>query len=70
MCIVSAISDYGMNRIPQQYFQDPQIAVIWVKLNELAAKVDALTGQPNCVDPAKEKFLNDLMEFMKEKKGE
>ena len=63
MCIVSAIHDYGMN-IPTDSWSKKAFKE-WQKMMDAAKQFDKETKQPDCVDPAKEQLIRDVIESLK-----
>lgn len=59
MCVVSAIIDYGRS-LPDQW--DTSQILEFQKVIQVAKQFDAATGQPDCEDPEKVKFLTKLEE--------
>lgn len=64
MCVVSAVHDYA-GRYPTQYWDIYKWNELQ-KLMEAAKQFDQVTGQPNCVDPAKEKLVRDILDYLKQ----
>lgn len=60
MCVVSYINTYGQQLPIEQWTQ-----ITWREYQELlrkAAEWDKLSGQPDCVDPAKEVWQKKIEE--------
>lgn len=57
MCAVSMVYDYGRDRILD--WNRPGI-IQFKKLVEEAKKFDEVTNQPDCEDPEKAKFMEEL----------
>lgn len=55
MCSVSAVHDYGRN-LPLSIWTEDSLAE-FRKLIEQAKQFDIKTGQPDCEDPEKTKFI-------------
>jgi hypothetical protein len=68
MCTVSAIMDYGQYRIPlQQWTPDS-----WADFKEIIRRLDALDkklDQPDCVDPAKQRWMQEVEERLRRLEG-
>lgn len=66
MCIVSAVhqsvSQISINEWSKDAYQE------YLKMKEAAERFDKLTNQPNCIDPAKEKLVQDIVDYL-EKSG-
>jgi len=71
MCIVSAVHD----SIQQQFPIYNSTGSVWTwelyyKLQEVIKKVeelDKLAGAPDCVDPAKAKFVAEILDYLEKK---
>lgn len=59
MCVLSQVLDYG-KRQPQEYWNASNFR-LFTDMIDLAKKYDTATGQPDCEDPDKSKFLEELM---------
>lgn len=58
MCVVSNISDYGRQIQWEEW--NPTKYRDFSDLIEKAKQFDKAHGQPDCVDPEKQKFLDEL----------
>lgn len=58
MCMVSQVSDYGQS-IPPGRWTYPGIEK-FRKVIEVAEEFDAANGEPDCVDPEKQKLMDKL----------
>lgn len=56
MCTVSVITDYGMQRFPQEYWT-PQTWPTFKQLVKEAEVFDKATDQADCVDPEKDAWM-------------
>lgn len=64
MCVVSMVHDWGRTTIPLDEWDVKK----WNKLKDLikkAEEIDKATGQPDCVDPEKERWAREMEERMK-----
>lgn len=64
MCTVSMVYQYGMERIPPQQWTP----VTWPWFQQLVKQAeifDEKTGQPDCVDPAKEEWARGIEERLR-----
>lgn len=68
MCTVSMIYDYGRQRIPVDYWT-PTTWPWFKQLVKEAEVFDVKTGQPDCVDPAKEEWANQIEERLRRLEG-
>lgn len=69
MCMVSMVHDYSKQRIPMDaWLQSPSALSDLKKIITLLEKLDKKLGQPDCVDPEKEKHINDIEEAIKKYK--
>lgn len=59
MCTVSAITDYGMQRFPHDYWT-PQTWPPFQQLVRQAEIFDKVANQPDCIDPAKEAWMKAI----------
>jgi hypothetical protein len=59
MCIVSAVMDYGRERIPVQQWTPETFGQFQQILIELQ-KLDAKLSQPDCEDPEKAKWMREV----------
>lgn len=59
MCTYSVIADYGRNRYPLDYWNQQNWPYFKDLLNQ-AEKTDKATGQPDCEDPAKTAWINQV----------
>lgn len=55
MCTFSAIHDYGRNMDPNRW--DKEMLAEFHKLIEAAKQFDKISGQPDCEDPEKTKWI-------------
>lgn len=85
MCVVSVIYDYGRREwpIPSPFpigpsYPEPQTEpkrmtlVEYIEYQELVRKAkefDRISGQPDCEDKVKEKWFNELKEYMRKTYG-
>lgn len=60
MCVVSAIHDYG-RQVQPPIWQLPNAIDVFQDLVKHAEEFDKVAQQPHCEDPAKTKFLADLV---------
>lgn len=64
MCIVSVVYDYG-KRIDWGTQNQPAIEDFLTAI-EAAKKADKSLGQPDCVDPEKEKIMDKILKRLEE----
>ena len=64
MCTVSAIYDYGRNMDPNRW--DKELYEEFKKLLEAAKQFDEKTGQPDCEDPEKAKWIQIVEQKVQE----
>ena len=72
MCVVSMVTDWGQKKYPDwitwptttEMFPTPREKIVdykeYLELVRKAEEYDRMTGQPDCIDPDKDKFLKAL----------
>lgn len=69
MCMVSAITGWGQQQwpytLPETKLPDIKEWIGFQEIVEKARKWDEANKQPDCVDPAKEKWLKELDALIK-----
>lgn len=78
MCVISMVNDYGRQNwpiypAPAPFAPPPDPNSKWTletieqfeKLVKAAERMDALMGEPDCVDPEKAKFMKELKKLKK-----
>lgn len=68
MCVVSAVTGYYQKAHPivNNQFHDNWNFNNWAQLNEaleILRRLDAAMGEPDCIDPDKDKWLKEMSEL-------
>lgn len=66
MCIMSLVMDYGQ-KIPNDHWTSDSLKE-FRRMTEIAQQFDKAAGQPDCVDPEKEKMMQRI-ELLERKIG-
>jgi len=75
MCIVSPIIDYGQRMWPIEPLRlglitiTPEQWAEYVKLKQAAEEFDKKTGQPDCIDPKKKEWEDEVRRLIREEIG-
>ena len=69
MCTVSMISQHYHDQYPNHTQFPPAFYPDFAELIRKARLYDEMTKQPDCPDPAKVKWQQDLERFMRERYG-
>ncbi len=65
MCMASVIYDYARTIKPSIWVQDPTSLQLLKDILKKVEELDAKTGQPDCEDPAKSKWMRDVEKRLK-----
>lgn len=65
MCIMSAVHQ-GAAQV-QADFWNKEAYDAFIKMQEAARVFDESTKQPECIDPAKEKLVREILDVLKQK---
>lgn len=65
MCIVSAVHE-AVGHIPAPLWNWSMYHE-YMRMKKAAEEFDRLAKQPDCIDPAKEQLVKDILEFLKNK---
>ena len=68
MCMISVIMDYGKTVDPNKW--NTQIWRDYQKLLDDTKKLDEKLGEPDCVDPEKEKWMKEVEERLQKLESE
>lgn len=69
MCIVSMVVGHFQDQYPSPSLFPQQLYHDYWELKRKAELYDKMMQQPDCPDPAKVKWANELEQFMREKYG-
>lgn len=68
MCMVSmVISDFQTTMPPKKWLQFPEAPSAFEdlqKIIKLLEKIDKKLGQPDCIDPEKQKYLDEIQKAL------
>lgn len=60
MCVVSMVHDYGRKNFPPVYEWDVDDLTEYEEIIRRLDRLDRRFNQPDCVDPAKQKFMDEI----------
>lgn len=64
--MVSMVHDYAKNKIDwDKWTQNPSAVDDLKKIIKMLEKIDRKLGEPDCVDPEKAKFMDELEKLIK-----